>query len=476
MRRGLEMKKEIYCTAMALLASACFGALEVQTIGGDDINGFTRVVTGVTYSLDTGAVESIVKEWDETNATPRVDKKLAGKQDALPYPTNAIPLEAINGEITKLWSADKEKFIDGDGRVHEVSILNDQWSISTASGSPIFPSGIDGTIEDPVYDSGRWMVVATHTENPELGGSMAVCHWKCEGDIGDTDLVLKVDGTAGDWRGTTEELHAHLGKVVTNVVDKLVYESAASKVKSVNGQTGAVALTAADVGALPLVEDKKGEKTAVIIGRRKSSSAVGPRSFAHGIRVDASGYDSHAQGADTTASGSNSHAEGSYTTASNDSSHAEGANTTASGEASHAEGIDSIAAGVGSHASGYLSKTRVDDYNAFAWNGDDRITKPYESHGEGTFNINPVGGAGGFWIGEQTLSKVIANGVANKADKASTLAGYGISDAATENDLLTHVNDRDNPHSVTAEQVGAVPLVEDSDRLKTAVTIGSRND
>ena len=40
--------------------------------------------------------------------------------------------------------------------------------------------------------------------------------------------------------------------------------------------------------------------------------------------------------------------------------------------------------------------------------------------------------------------------------------------------LETHVENTSNPHGVTAEQVGAVPLVEDAANAKTAVTIGSR--
>ena len=42
--------------------------------------------------------------------------------------------------------------------------------------------------------------------------------------------------------------------------------------------------------------------------------------------------------------------------------------------------------------------------------------------------------------------------------------------------LTTHVANTNNPHSVTAAQVGAVPFVKDSDGNKTAVTIGSRVD
>ncbi len=45
--------------------------------------------------------------------------------------------------------------------------------------------------------------------------------------------------------------------------------------------------------------------------------------------------------------------------------------------------------------------------NAFVWQGVSG-TNYYGSHGPGTFNINPVGGLDGFWIGQRTLSDLIA--------------------------------------------------------------------
>lgn len=150
------------------------------------------------------------------------------------------------------------------------------------------------------------------------------------------------------------------------------------------------AVTAAQVGALPFVKDSDGNKTAVTIGSRNSYGDVGSNSLANGYGVVASGIYSHA--------------EGNYTTAFGDYSHAEGGNTTASGSGSHTDGIN--------------SQTRSEDYFAYAWNGDITRQAPYTSHGAGTFNINPLGGLNGFWIGEQTLSGIISDGVTNKVDKA----------------------------------------------------------
>ena len=129
--------------------------------------------------------------------------------------------------------------------------------------------------------------------------------------------------------------------------------------------------TAGEVGALPLVEDSNRKKTAVTIGSRSLSKSVGVFSVASGWSVTASGTGSRAEGADVTALADYS------------------------------------------NASGVMSKTLKGDDYAFAWNGDElAITEDYPyytSHGVGTFNINPVGGLGGFWIGEQTLAEILTN-------------------------------------------------------------------
>ena len=181
------------------------------------------------------------------------------------------------------------------------------------------------------------------------------------------------------------------------------------------------AVTAAQVGAVPLVEDASIEMTAVTIGSRKDGESVGEYSFANGFEVTASGYNSHAEGYYTTASTNYSHAEGIGTTASGDCSHAEGDYTTASGDYSHAEGKDTTASGYCSHAEGFYAYTKEQDDYAFAWNGDverREMYDPYKSNGPGTFNINPAGGLNGFWIGEQTLGGILAL----KADKSAISA------------------------------------------------------
>ena len=145
------------------------------------------------------------------------------------------------------------------------------------------------------------------------------------------------------------------------------------------------AVTAAQVGSVPFVDDSNGEKTAVTIGNREYSRDVGNGSLANGFNVSASGAFSHAEGTETIASGNYSHAEG--------------GNTTASGYLSH--------------AAGYMAQTREVDAYSFAWNGDRARIDQYSSHGPGTFNINPLDGIKGFYIGEENLASIMAN----KADE-----------------------------------------------------------
>ena len=68
------------------------------------------------------------------------------------------------------------------------------------------------------------------------------------------------------------------------------------------------------------------------------------------------------------------------------------------------------------------------DYS-FVWNGDGSGTigvQSYRSHGEGTFNVNPVSGVNGFYIGNQTLSGILSSTCQPKGNYLSSnaLDGY----------------------------------------------------
>ena len=240
------------------------------------------------------------------------------------------------------------------------------------------------------------------------------------GGLGASDFVVtNIDASAF---GAVKSVNGLKGDVVLSTANiKHGYSSLHNVINSVEGNTqrhidnknNPHAVTAAQVGAVPLVEDTANAKTAVTIGSRKRGEPVGVYSLANGNGVIASGYSSHAEGGNTTTSGNHSHAEGYRTTASGDGSHAEGNRTTALGTCSHAEGLRTTASGYYSHAAGCLSQTKEDDIYAFAWNGDETRTVPYTSHGPGTFNINPAGGLNGFYIGDDKLSAIILGSVTN---------------------------------------------------------------
>lgn len=122
--------------------------------------------------------------------------------------------------------------------------------------------------------------------------------------------------------------------------------SGSGAVESVNGKTGAVVLTAADVGALAsdtpiptaIWEAGTGANSVQTIGN--NSKALGEASVAEGAEVDAHSYASHAEGymTSTGTSADYSHAEGYKTTTQGIASHAEGDNTVTNNAAEHAEG------------------------------------------------------------------------------------------------------------------------------------------
>lgn len=145
--------------------------------------------------------------------------------------------------------------------------------------------------------------------------------------------------------------------------------------------------------------------------------------------VGAVGESSFAQGVENIASGTWSSAFGTLATASGLGAIARGASTTATGDYSIADGNGSISIGDASHAAGALSRTL--HYGAYAWQGMvDGIEPefPYDSHGPGTFNINPVGGLAGFWIGETTLDALLGERATWQAATniaAAAVAGSG---------------------------------------------------
>lgn len=175
----------------------------------------------------------------------------------------------------------------------------------------------------------------------------------------------------------------------------------------------------------------KGAADYYTFGFRKDYSLNGFLSFAHGTNVVASGDFSFASGKSTLASAESSHAEGNGTVASGFASHAEGCTTVARGNCSHAEGRYTTANGTYSHSSG-VSSFASNNYS-FVWSGVLPPTNPndqnnkYGSNGDGTFNVNPIGGTKGFYIGGTNLATILSSNSGSEID----LEGF-----ATEADLL----------------------------------------
>lgn len=175
----------------------------------------------------------------------------------------------------------------------------------------------------------------------------------------------------------------------------------------------------------------KGAADYYTFGFRKDNSLNGFLSFAHGTNVVASGDFSFASGKSTLASAESSHAEGNGTIASGFASHAEGCTTVAKGNCSHSEGRYTTANGTYSHSSG-VSSLASNNYS-FVWSGVLPPTNPndqnnkYGSNGEGTFNVNPIGGLNGFYIGGTNLATILSSNSGPEID----LEGF-----ATVEDLL----------------------------------------
>lgn len=196
---------------------------------------------------------------------------------------------------------------------------------------------------------------------------------------------------------------------------------------------------------------------------------LGTAAFAEGQGTNASGNFSHAEGFNTIASGAYSHSEGRQTTASGSVSHAEGTETLASGIRSHASGYGTIAKGENQTAIGKYNIQ--DDNNKYAFivgNGTNSVranafTIDWNGNAEANGKIlatqEYVGNNGGkidtVKVNNQVLeikdkavnvtvptktSELINDSnfltehqdISGLAPKATTLSGYGITDAYTK--------------------------------------------
>lgn len=150
----------------------------------------------------------------------------------------------------------------------------------------------------------------------------------------------------------------------------------------------------------------------------------------------------HAEGIETTASGEGSHSSGYKTSAAGDYSSTFGTETVTESDATN-----SIAAGI---------KAVALRPNSFVWNGDNNIinddgTDVYNQPGTdgGQFCINPNGGTGGFYIGTESLSKILSDKISDSETniKSDILKPSGelnkskVSIISKDNDDNTYLSD-----------------------------------
>lgn len=260
------------------------------------------------------------------------------------------------------------------------------------------------------------------------------------GEIGiETTLENTKRFKIGDGSKTWSELpYATSSTILNNLTDGI----ATGSIRSISSQSEGV--------------DYKMGTAAVAMGQ--GTSAKGNFANASNFNTVASGAYSHAEGRDTTASGTVSHAEGTETIASGARSHAAGYGTIASGDDQTVIGKYNIGdedntyafiIGNGSAESSRANLFTVDWNGEVISNGEKIATETYVSNNGGkidSIKVNDV-------VQEiqdksvnikvpTTTSELINNSgfltehqdISNLAEKATSLAGYGITDAYTKDE------------------------------------------
>lgn len=165
--------------------------------------------------------------------------------------------------------------------------------------------------------------------------------------------------------------------------------------------------------------------------------ASGKHSMAFGYGAIASGVGSRSMGYFTSAIGNYSIAEGSGTTTSGNNSRAFGQGSIAAGAGAFAAGLYSEASGTYSISLGYAGISS--GYCSFVWSGYGDGMMGYSSHGDDTFNINPVGGPSGFYIGETNLQTFldarvsVSDFASSNAVTQASIDGLAVSNAINAN-------------------------------------------
>lgn len=340
------------------LVSSLFGSLETTKLDKVD-------VVDPSAKAEAGKAADAKSTYEELNRISGMASDAKEIAESKADKATTLAGYGITDAATKVELASKADLVDGKVPAAQLpSFVDDVLEYDAMSSFPA--TGEDGKIyiDKETNKTYRW----SGTQYIEISQSLA---------LGETESTAY----PGDKGKVASETAFAAYNVANNMASAIVTHT--------ENKSNPHAVTAAQVEAVPLVEDEKGNKTAVTIGSRVSDVPVGEGSLANGDTVIAYGRGSHA----------------------------EGMNTVASGNYSHTDGVNTFAKADYSYAGGVHAGTKIGDEYAYAWNGDGLVSQ-YTSNGPGTFNINPSGGLNGFFIGEQTIAEVINVAIAGKADES----------------------------------------------------------
>lgn len=240
-----------------------------------------------------------------------------------------------------------------------------------------------------------------------------------------TSTITELNYTDGVTSNIQEQLNA---KLDANLNIANGSKAGALQQTNVTIPSGEKAANASGVGATALGVDTTASSNYAFASGH-STTAKGLCSHAEGLRTEATVACAHAEGADTHATGNRSHAEGDNTTASASFTHAEGCHTVASNSYAHAEGYYTIANGQYQHAQGkYNVKDTANQFAHIVGNGDNETSRS---------NAHTLD-----WDGNAWFAGEVRVGDDNKvlATQATTLSGYGITDAYTKAEVTAAVS------------------------------------
>lgn len=164
--------------------------------------------------------------------------------------------------------------------------------------------------------------------------------------------------------------------------------------------------------------------------------ALGFNSHVEGYLNTAIGNYGHAEGKENIASWG-AHAEGNLNQALDVCDHVEGRFNIANVRISHAEGCATSALAAMAHVAGCRAICLPNDHGSYVWNGSYgknytdvkaiglSTVVPYESHGAGSFNINPKAGLSGFYIGNENFRTLLNTRTDDAMSKANTAYANG---------------------------------------------------